>query len=69
MGDRYTLPPTRFSICVVSSVYAALSDMVCVSPALNAGPSAMRHAVLRSMSVDASGERGEGERGKGRDCA
>jgi hypothetical protein len=52
-GDRYTLPPTRFTICVLSSVYAALRAIACVLPALNAGLSGVRHVVLRSMSVDA----------------
>jgi hypothetical protein len=55
MGDRDTLPPALRAACVLSSVYAALRAMTCVLPALNAGLSAMRHAALRSMSVDARG--------------
>jgi hypothetical protein len=84
MGDRDTLPPALRAACALSSFYAAPSAMTCVSPALNAGLSAMRCAALRSTSVDAGWERGErerstcGERGAGgwmtslslgRDCA
>jgi hypothetical protein len=48
MGDRDTLPPARFTTCVLSSVYAAPSAVTYVLPALNAGLSAMHHAALRS---------------------